>query len=75
MKNSPPVATVEVALRDRAYPILIGKSLLDNAPRIRQAMPDSRAVMVTNETIMPLYGDQFLKMLTASQPVISFVLG
>ena len=65
MKNSPPIVTVEVALRDRAYPILIGKRLLDGAARIRQAMPDSRAVLVTNQTIMPLFGDQLLKALTA----------
>ena len=49
---------MEVDLGDRSYPIYIGSSLLDNGELIRRHIPGNTALVVTNETIAPLYLDR-----------------
>jgi 3-dehydroquinate synthase len=46
---------VDVPLGDRSYPIYIGPGLLDDGARLRQHIPGNTALVVTNETIAPLY--------------------
>jgi 3-dehydroquinate synthase len=45
--------TVELA--DRAYQILIGPSLLNNAAELVAVLPSKRVVIVSNEVVAPLY--------------------
>ena len=45
----------EVGLGERAYPILIGPGLLDDAARWRAAIRGRHVLVVSNETVAPLY--------------------
>ena len=47
--------TVNVQLPDRSYPIHIGAGLLGQSELIRPVVGNSRLLIVTNETIAPLY--------------------
>ena len=47
--------TVDVDLGDRAYPIHIGSGLLTQAALFAPHIRGARAVIVTNETVAPLY--------------------
>lgn len=47
--------TVDVPLGDRSYPIYIGRGLLDQGELLRKHVPGSTALIVTNETIAPMY--------------------
>ncbi|NCT67200.1 MAG: 3-dehydroquinate synthase [Rhodanobacteraceae bacterium] len=47
--------TVEVALGARSYPVWIGHGLLDDAARWRGAIGGRHVLVVTNETVAPLY--------------------
>ena len=47
--------TVDVALGARSYPIWIGAGLLADATRWRAAIRGRHVLVVTNETIAPLY--------------------
>ena len=49
---------VEVDLGDRTYPIYIGRGLLDQGELLRQHIPGKRVLIVTNETVAPLYLDK-----------------
>ena len=50
-----PRTVVDVELGDRSYPIYIGTGILDNGALLRKHVPGSTALVVTNETIAPLY--------------------
>jgi len=52
--------TLTVSLGDRSYPIYIGTDLLNNAELISQHIPGKQVLVVTNETIAPLYLDKTL---------------
>ena len=55
---------MEVDLGDRSYPIYIGEGLLgDQGELLSKHVPGSRALIVTNETIAPLYLDATVKAL------------
>lgn len=57
---------VDVSLGDRSYPIYIGNQLLAaHGELLRKHVPGKRVLIVTNETIAPLYLDQCIKALTA----------
>ena len=56
------IETLEVALGERSYPIHIGSDLLTRADLLLPHIPQKRAVVVTNETVAPL----FLKRLSAT---------
>jgi 3-dehydroquinate synthase len=47
--------TVDVPLGDRSYPIYIGEGLLDKGELLKNHVPGKRVLIVTNETISPLY--------------------
>ena len=47
-----------VDLGERSYPIYIGSGLLDDGDLIRKHVPGRTALVVTNETIAPLYLDR-----------------
>ena len=49
---------VEVDLGERSYPIYIGAGLLDDSRLLQQHIPGKRVLVVTNETIAPLYLDR-----------------
>ena len=55
MINPEPKATVTVALGDRSYPIHIGAGVLRQPELIRSAIRGSQALIISNETIAPLY--------------------
>ena len=47
--------TLDLVLPDTRYPIYIGESLYADAARIVAHLPQKKAVIITNETIAPLY--------------------
>ncbi|MCV2884375.1 3-dehydroquinate synthase [Aestuariibacter sp. AA17] len=49
------MSTVNVELGERSYPITIGSSLLSNPGHVGGAITTSKVVVVTNDTIAPLY--------------------
>jgi hypothetical protein len=49
---------VEVDLGDRTYPIYIGRGLLDQGELLRRHIPGKTALVVTNETVAPIYLDR-----------------
>ncbi|HEX7374654.1 MAG TPA: 3-dehydroquinate synthase [Steroidobacteraceae bacterium] len=49
--------TVHIDLGERSYPILIGTGLLDQAAVVTQAVAARDVLIVTNETVGPLYLD------------------
>ena len=57
----PAMNTLHIDLGDRSYPILIGENLLAN-PQAWQGLPKAHtALIVTNETVGPLYADDLKK--------------
>jgi len=50
--------TVEVSLGDRSYPIYIGQGLLDRSDLLQQHVLGKKVLIVTNETVAPLYLDR-----------------
>ncbi len=51
--------TVEVPLGDRSYPIYIGQGLLDQGELLQRHVPGKRVLIVTNETVAPLYLERY----------------
>lgn len=47
--------TLTVELGERSYPIYIGQNLLDNAELLRRHLDSRQVLIVTNETVAPLY--------------------
>ncbi|MCG6965877.1 MAG: 3-dehydroquinate synthase [Chromatiaceae bacterium] len=47
--------TLTVALGERAYPIVIGADLIGDSARYRPYIPGKQVMIVTNETVAPLY--------------------
>jgi 3-dehydroquinate synthase len=61
-------ATVQVGLGDRSYPIWIGEGLIDQPNIWQQALGGRKAgrvVVVSNDVVMPLYGERVLNALKA----------
>jgi len=50
--------TLNVDLGDRSYPIYIGTDLLQQSDLLTQHIPGNSALIVTNETVAPLYLEQ-----------------
>lgn len=57
-RASASMKTVQVNLGDRSYPIYIGAGLLNQGELLRKHIPGKRVLIVTNETIAPLYLDR-----------------
>ena len=55
--------TLRVSLGDRAYPIMIGESLLADVAGITPFLAAPRVAIVTNKTLYPLYGDALARSL------------
>lgn len=53
-----PPKVVNVSLGDRSYPIYIGEALLNDAEIVLRHVHGSQILVVTNETIAPLYLDR-----------------
>ncbi|GAB3184482.1 3-dehydroquinate synthase [Hydrogenophaga aquatica] len=67
------IATVSIALGERSYPILIGEGLIAR-PETWQGLPSSSvAMIVTNDTVGPLYADQLREALQAHYPQVHIV--
>ncbi|RMD69609.1 MAG: 3-dehydroquinate synthase, partial [Gammaproteobacteria bacterium] len=49
---------LRVDLGSRSYPIYIGSGLLDEPELFRRHLPGKKAMVVTNETVAPLYLDR-----------------
>ncbi|MEO2175640.1 MAG: 3-dehydroquinate synthase, partial [bacterium] len=49
---------VHLALGKQSYPIYIGSGLISNSGLIRTGVAGNRVLIVTNETIAPLYVDR-----------------
>lgn len=56
---------LEVGLGDRSYPIYIGEGLLDNSELFSPFISGKKVMIVTNETVGPLYEQQVRKALAA----------
>ncbi len=56
--------TLRVELGERSYPIYIGSGLLSQSELITRHIKSKQVVVVTNETIAPLYLEAVLKSLT-----------
>ncbi|MCB1870772.1 MAG: 3-dehydroquinate synthase [Chromatiaceae bacterium] len=54
----PDVDKVQVALGERSYPIYIGSGLLGRSEIFRQHIPSSQVMVVSNDTVAPLYLQQ-----------------
>lgn len=57
-------AQVDVDLGDRSYPIYIGAGLLDQPELLQRHVRGRRTLVVTNETIAPLYLDRCKEILS-----------
>jgi len=56
--------TLTVELGDRSYPIHIGRGLLDDPARFTPRIRGRRVMIVTNETVAPLYLDRLKRTLS-----------
>ncbi|GAB2179944.1 3-dehydroquinate synthase [Denitratisoma sp. agr-D3] len=63
-----------VALGERSYPICIGPGLLGQAALILDRLPAKRAVVVSNDTVAPLYLDALVGPLRAAGVVVTEVI-
>ena len=61
--------TLNVDLGDRSYPILIGRSLLQNASVLERHIPARDVVLISNVTVAPLYAESVSKSLAAKRIV------
>jgi len=67
-------AVVRVQLGERSYPITVGSNLL-GAPASYRGLPrGGSAVIVSNETVAPLYGERLAAALAGSYPKVTTVL-
>ena len=55
--------TVEIALDERSYPILIGAGLVDHAVSFDRVGAGSSALIVSNTTVAPLYAERLVRAL------------
>ncbi|CCQ10809.1 3-dehydroquinate synthase [Pseudoalteromonas luteoviolacea B = ATCC 29581] len=58
-----------VELGERSYPIFIGQSLFNDVGRLTSYIGKSRPVIISNETVAPLYLPAFLNKLSALDPL------
>ncbi len=58
------MTTLTVDLGERSYPIYIGSNLLGQAELLKKHIPGTSALIVSNETVAPLYLEKTQAMLT-----------
>lgn len=61
--SSAQMKTLKVNLGERSYPIYIGQDLLKNKKLLQNHISSKRVMVVSNETVAPLYLDQVKSML------------
>jgi 3-dehydroquinate synthase len=74
--SSPSFQTVDISLGERSYAIRIGAGLLDDPASFEGLPPASTAMLVTNDTVAPLYlerlrralGQQYARILDVQLP-------
>ncbi|NBP94769.1 MAG: iron-containing alcohol dehydrogenase, partial [Gammaproteobacteria bacterium] len=54
------MATLTVDLGDRSYPILVGSGLLEEKGLIARYISGNEVLVITNETVAPLYLDKLI---------------
>ncbi|HHH47780.1 MAG TPA: 3-dehydroquinate synthase, partial [Gammaproteobacteria bacterium] len=59
--------TLDVDLGERSYPIHIGAGLLDRPELLTPHIPGRQVLVVSNETVAPLYLERLLKSLDGFQ--------
>ena len=59
--------TVQVSLGRRSYPIHIGPGLIGDSALLRRSIPATQVLIVTNETVAPLYLRKLERSLAAEQ--------
>jgi 3-dehydroquinate synthase len=59
--------TLQVELEDRSYPIHIGEDLLEHSELIKPHIHGRQVMIVTNETIAPLYLERVLRLFQDSE--------
>ncbi|TMP29910.1 3-dehydroquinate synthase [Pseudoalteromonas rubra] len=60
---------LKVDLNERSYPIYIGQDLLSDKGRLLQHIGNARPVIISNETVAPLYLDTLLMQLNGTEPL------
>lgn len=71
-KTSSSVPTiVDVDLGNRSYPIYIGSGLLEQPDLLQRHVHGKRVLVVTNNTVAPLYLDKVVDALTKGNPNVS----
>jgi len=61
------LASLEVELGERSYPIHIGQRLLDDGALIRPFIPSAQVMIVTNDVVAPLYLERLERALEGLQ--------
>ncbi len=64
------IKRLRVQLADRSYPIILGRELLSDSAHYPAAARTGRLIVVTNETVAPLYLDSVLQALQAADTVV-----
>ncbi|MEM9254239.1 MAG: 3-dehydroquinate synthase [Pseudomonadota bacterium] len=66
--------TLEVDLGERSYPLYIGRDLLANDELYQRHAPGSQVVLVSNDTIAPIYADRVRRALGERSLITDVVL-
>ena len=66
ISSAPLLRELTVSLAERSYPILIGSGLLGSVALLKPHLLQSRVVLVTNETLWPLFGQALSAVLANS---------
>lgn len=66
--------TLHVDLGERSYPIYIGRGLLGNAELLRRHIGGKQVVLISNDTVAPLYAQRVLEALGPRERVTEVVL-
>ena len=66
--------TLHVELGERTYPVYIGRDLLSDDQLLAQHIVGSQVVVISNETIAPLYAERVMAALGSRQLVTEIVL-
>ena len=66
--------TLHVDLGDRSYPVYIGRDLLADPTLLAQHVAGSQVVIISNETVAPLYVERVRSALGARQLITEVVL-
>lgn len=74
MQQTSPVVEVPIALGDRSYSILIGHSLLAQASSWQGLGAGQAAVIVTNDTVAPLYAESLRRALQGRYKTVHTVV-